>query len=54
MFLSDREIAEIKNRINRIDKAERMGAKKNYIPNQTRIIRQIINRAERREKNTLL
>jgi hypothetical protein len=54
MYLSDREVLEIKTRIDKIDKAERAGAKRNYIANQTRIIRQIIKRAERREQNTLL
>ena len=54
MYLSDKEIVIIRTRIANIDKAERAGARKNYIANQTRIIRQILARAERREKNILL
>lgn len=54
MYLSDKEIAEIRDRLAKIDKVERQGANKNYLTNQTRIIRLMLNRAERREKNKLL
>lgn len=54
MFLSDKEVCEIKARLANIDKAEKQGIKKNYLSNQTRIIRQIVNKAERREKNRLI
>ena len=54
MFLTDRETEEIRLRLSNIDKAERKGAKKNYIANQIRNIRLVLTKAERREKDTLL
>ena len=41
-------------RLANIEKAEKVGARKNYYANQTRHIRQVLKRAERRERNTLL
>lgn len=54
MFLSDKEICEIKFRLANIERADKQGIKKNYLANQTRTIRLLLNRAERREKNSLL
>lgn len=54
MFLSDKEINEIKARLANIEKADKIGVKKNYLANQVRNIRLMLVRAERREKNTLL
>ena len=41
-------------RLANIEKAEKVGARKNYYANQTRHIRQVLKRAERREKNRLI
>ena len=54
MYLSDKEFYRIMTRLANIDKAEKAGAKKNYITNQVREIRLQLVRAERRHKNTLL
>lgn len=54
MFLSDREFSRIMMRLANIDKADKTGARKNYIPNQVREIRLLLIRAERRHRNTLL
>lgn len=54
MYLSDKEFYKIMTRLANIDKAEKAGAKKNYISNQVREIRLQLVRAERRHKNTLL
>ena len=54
MILSNREIDAIRLRLSNIDKAIRLGARKNYIANQVRNIRLMLSKAERREKNTLL
>lgn len=54
MHFSGKEIDEIRRRLANIDRADRTGAKRNYIGNQLRNIRLILSRAERREKNTLL
>lgn len=54
MYLSEKECKKILARLANIDKADKAGAKKNYIPNQTREIRLLLLRAERRHKNTLL
>ena len=54
MHFSEKEIDEIRRRLANIDRADRAGAKRNYICNQVRNIRLILSRAERREKNTLL
>ena len=37
-------------RLANIEKAEKVGARKNYYANQTRHIRQVLKRAERRER----
>lgn len=54
MFLSDKEIEAIRVRLANIEKAERIGVKKNYLTNQVRQIRLMLQKAERREKYTLL
>lgn len=54
MILSDNEVARIRGLLLEIDRADKAGAKKNYIQNQTRNIRLMLIRAERRAKNTLL
>lgn len=54
MFISRREYEQIMARLANIEKAEKVGARKNYYANQTRHIRQVLKRAERRERNTLL
>lgn len=54
MILTNKEIDGIRHRLSCIERAEREGAKKNYIANQIRNIRLVLTRAERREKNTLL
>lgn len=54
MFISKKEFDSIMARLANIEKAEREGAKKNYYTNQTRFIRQVLRKAERRDKYTLL
>lgn len=54
MFLSDKEIEAIRTRLANIERAERMGVKKNYLINQVRHIRLTLQKAERRERQTLL
>lgn len=54
MFISKREFDSIMARLANIERAEKVGAKKNYYVNQVRNIRLMLVRAERREKNTLL
>lgn len=54
MFLSDKEVDAIRKRLANIERAEKMGIKKNYLTNQVRQVRLMLIRAERREKNTLL
>ena len=54
MFISKKEFDAIMARLANIERAERMGAKKNYYTNQVRNIRLVLRRAERRAKDTLL
>ena len=54
MILSEKEIMAIKNCLARIEKKDRVGMNKYYATNQLRTIRQILTRAERREKNILI
>ena len=54
MYFADKEIDAIRRYLANIDRADRAGAKRNYISNQVRNIRLLLSRAERREKNTLL
>lgn len=54
MFISKREFDSIMARLANMEKAEKIGAKKNYYVNQIRHIRLMLIRAERRDKNTLL
>jgi hypothetical protein len=54
VFISKREFDSIMARLANIERAEKVGAKKNYYANQVRHIRLALIRAERRDKNTLL
>lgn len=54
MYISDKEFTQIVTRLANIDKADKAGARRHYISNQVRQIRLLLNKAERREKNTLL
>ena len=54
MILSEKEVKRIRDILQRIENAERNGAKRHYFSNQVRSIRLILNRAERREKGRLL
>ena len=54
MILSEKEVKRIRDTLQRIENAERNGAKRRYFSNQVRSIRLILNRAERREKGKLL
>lgn len=54
MFLSNKELEEIRARLANIYKSDKTRAKKNYIDDQVRFIRLVLARAERRSKNTLL
>lgn len=53
MILSSKEAKLLRDYLFKIDNASRTGAKKNYITNQVRNIRLILNRADRREQNTI-
>lgn len=53
MILSAKEVSEIRSRLANIEKAERIGIKKNYLANQVRHIRLLLAKADRREKNTI-
>ena len=54
MILSEKEVKTIREYLIKIEQKERKGMKRYYATNQIRNIRQILNRAERREKDTLL
>jgi len=54
MILSEKEVKRIRDTLQRIENADRNGAKRHYFSNQARCIRLILNKAERREKDTLL
>ena len=54
MILSEKEVKRIRDTLQRIETADRNGAKRHYFSNQVRSIRLILNRAERREKGKLL
>lgn len=54
MILSEKEVKRIRDTLRRVEIADKTGAKRNYLSNQVRSIRLILNRAERREKGKLL
>ena len=54
MILSKNEVQRIRDALQKIEIAERKGARKNYFTNQCRTVRLLLNRAERREKGRLL
>lgn len=54
MILSNKEVKAIREYLIKIEQKDRVGMNKYYATNQIRNIRQILNRAERREKDTLL
>jgi len=54
MTLSDREVARLRLLLWEIDNGLTKRAYKAYVCNRTRNIRLMLNKAERREKNTLL
>ena len=54
MILSDREIIQLRKLLLEIDKGLEKTRFRQYIQTRTRNIRLMLNKAERREKNTLL
>ena len=54
MTLSDAEVARLRRLLWEIDKGLTKKAYKSYVGNRVRIIRLMLSKAERREKNTLL
>lgn len=54
MYLSDKEVKRIRDALQKIEIADKKGAKKNYNANQCRNIRLVLVKAERREKGRLL
>lgn len=54
MYLSDREVRRIRDALQKIEVADKKGAKKNYCTNQCRNIRLVLKKGERREKGKLL
>ena len=54
MILSEKEVKRIRDTLQRIRNAEIKGAKRHFYTNQVANINVILNRAERREKGTLL
>ena len=54
MILSEKEVKAIKDYLTKIEQKDRKGMNRYYATNQIRNIRQILNRAEKREKDTLL
>lgn len=54
MILSDTEVARLRRLLLEIDKGLGKKAYKSYVGNRIRIIRLMLSKAERREKNTLL
>ena len=54
MYLSDSEVLKLRKLLMEIDKGLEKKRFKSFVGNRTRNIRVIINRAERREKNTLI
>lgn len=54
MTLSDKEVSRLRKLLLEIDKSFTKKTYKSYISNRTRIIRLILAKAERREKNSLL
>lgn len=53
MMLTVKEVAEIRRILGRIESADARGMKRYFATNQIRNIRLILNRAERRERNTI-
>ena len=54
MTLSDKEVARLRKLLLEIDLGQTKRVHRSYTQNRTRTIRQMLNKAERREKNTLL
>ena len=54
MTLSEREVKAIRDYLAKIELKDAKGMRRYFATNQIRNIRQILNRAERREKNTLI
>lgn len=54
MILSEKEVKRIRDTLQRIRNAEIKGARRHFYTNQVNSISVILNRAERREKGTLL
>lgn len=54
MYLSDKEVKRIRDALQKIEDADRKGAKRNYNTNQCRNIRLVLVKAARREKGRLL
>jgi hypothetical protein len=54
MLISEREVKRIYDTLQKIEAAEKKGARKNYFGNQCRTIRLVLKRVERREKGRLL
>lgn len=54
MNLSNKELSAIREYLLKIERSDIVRARKYYVSNQVRNIRLILNRAERREKDTLL
>ena len=54
MLISEREVRRIYDTLQKIETAEKNGARKNYFGNQCRTIRLVLKKIERREKGRLL
>lgn len=54
MTLSDKEVVKLRKILKEIDMGLSKKAYRSYVGNRTRNIRLMLQRAERREKNTLL
>ena len=54
MTLSEKEVKAIRDCLSRIELKDAKGMNRYFATNQIRNIRQILNRAERREKNELI
>lgn len=54
MILSEQEVVRLKKLLWEIDKGLEKTRYKAYVLNRTRMVRLMLTRAERREKNTLL
>lgn len=54
MYLSDSEVQKLRRLLAEIDKGLDKKRFKSFVGNRTRNIRLVLNKAERREKNTLI